>query len=134
MPLQKGRRSNRPPVLEPESLRMRKEVFRSIKDRISIIQDENLDKVIPQIDVLYVTRIQKERFPDPTEYYKMKGVYKIDLNTLKTGKNDLIILHPLPRIDEISSEVDHTPQAKYFQQVWNGIVVRMALLSLVLAT
>jgi len=121
-------------LISPESLRMRKEVFRSIKDRISIIQDENLEKVIPQIDVLYITRIQKERFPDPTEYYKMKGVYKIDLNTLKTGKNDLIILHPLPRIDEISSEVDYTPQAKYFQQVWNGIVVRMALLSLVLAT
>lgn len=121
-------------LISPESLRMRKEVFRSIKDRISIIQDENLEKVIPQIDVLYITRIQKERFPDPTEYYKMKGVYKIDLNTLKTMKNDLIILHPLPRIDEISSEVDYTPQAKYFQQVWNGIVVRMALLSLVLAT
>ena len=79
-----------------------------------------------------MTRIQKERFPDPAEYSKVKGVYKIDLNTIKAGKKNLIILHPLPRLNEIASEVDNTPQAKYFKQVWNGIVVRMALLSLVL--
>ena len=119
-------------LISPESLRMRKGVVSSIKNRISIIEDKNLEKIISQIDVLYVTRIQKERFPDPAEYTKVKGVYKIDLNTIQPGKKDLIILHPLPRIDEISSEVDDTPQAKYFQQVWNGIVVRMALLSLIL--
>ena len=91
-----------------------------------------MEKIIPQVDVLYVTRIQKERFPDPAEYAKVKGVYKINLETLSTAKKDLIILHPLPRVDEIAAEVDKTPQARYFQQVWNGVVVRMALLALVL--
>jgi aspartate carbamoyltransferase catalytic subunit len=119
-------------LISPESLRMRQEVIRAIRNKISIIEDTNLEKIIPQIDVLYVTRIQKERFPDPAEYAKVKGTYRIDLKTLKNAKKDLIILHPLPRIDEIANEVDSTPQARYFQQVWNGIVVRMALLSLVL--
>ena len=119
-------------LISPESLRMRHEVIRAIKDKISITQDTNLEKVIPQVDVLYVTRIQKERFPDPAEYAKVKGIYRIDLDTLKNAKKDLIILHPLPRVDEIAAEVDSKPQARYFQQVWNGIVVRMTLLALVL--
>jgi aspartate carbamoyltransferase catalytic subunit len=119
-------------LISPESLRMRREVIREIKDKISIVEDKNLEKIIPQIDVLYVTRIQKERFPDLAEYAKVKGIYRVDLNTLKNAKKDMIILHPLPRVDEIASEVDSKPQARYFQQVWNGIVVRMALLALVL--
>jgi aspartate carbamoyltransferase catalytic subunit len=121
-------------LISPETLRMRREVIRTIHNKISIIEDTNLEKIIPQIDVLYVTRIQKERFPDPAEYAKVKGAYKIDLKTLKNAKKDLIILHPLPRVDEIATEVDSTPQARYFQQVWNGIVVRMALLALVLGS
>jgi aspartate carbamoyltransferase catalytic subunit len=119
-------------LISPESLRMRHGVLRARKDKISIVEDTNLEKIIPRIDVLYVTRIQKERFPDPAEYAKVKGIYRIDLETLKNAKKDLIILHPLPRIDEIAAEVDSTPQARYFQQVWNGIVVRMTLLALVL--
>jgi aspartate carbamoyltransferase catalytic subunit len=119
-------------LISPESLRMRREVIRAIKNKISITEDTNLEKIIPQIDVLYVTRIQKERFPDPAEYAKVKGVYRIDLETLKNAKKDMIILHPLPRVGEIANEVDSQPQARYFQQVWNGIVVRMALLALVL--
>ena len=119
-------------LISPESLRMRHEVIRAIKNKISIVEDTNLEKIIPQIDVLYVTRIQKERFPDPAEYAKVKGIYKIDLKTLKSAKKDMIILHPLPRLDEIAAEVDSKPQARYFQQVWSGIVVRMALLALVL--
>jgi aspartate carbamoyltransferase catalytic subunit len=119
-------------LISPESLRMRQEVIRTIQNKIPITQDTNLEKIIPQIDVLYVTRIQKERFPDLAEYAKVKGAYKIELKTLKSAKKDMIILHPLPRVDEIAPEVDSTPQARYFQQVWNGIVVRMALLSLVL--
>ena len=121
-------------LISPETLKMRREVIRTIHNKISIIEDTNLEKIIPQIDVLYVTRIQKERFPDPAEYAKVKGAYKIDLKTLKSAKKDLIILHPLPRVDEIATEVDSTPQARYFQQVWNGIVVRMALLALVLGS
>jgi aspartate carbamoyltransferase catalytic subunit len=121
-------------LISPESLKMRREVIRAIKDKISIVEDINLDNIIPEIDVLYVTRIQKERFPDPAEFAKVKGIYKIDLKTLKNAKEDMIILHPLPRVDEIATEVDSKPQARYFQQVWNGIVVRMTLLALVLGS
>jgi aspartate carbamoyltransferase catalytic subunit len=121
-------------LISPESLRMRREVLRTIQNKIPVTEEANLEKIIPQIDVLYVTRIQKERFPDPAEYAKVKGVYKIDLKTLSSAKKDLIILHPLPRVDEIASEVDNTSQARYFQQVWNGVVVRMALLALVLGS
>jgi aspartate carbamoyltransferase catalytic subunit len=119
-------------LVSPESLRMSKDVLETIKNKIPVTENANLETIISQIDVLYVTRIQKERFPDAAEYSKVKGAYKIDLKTLKGSKKDMIILHPLPRVDEIAPEVDMTPQAKYFQQVWNGIVVRMALLSLVL--
>jgi aspartate carbamoyltransferase catalytic subunit len=119
-------------LISPDSLRMRHQVIRAIKDKISIVEGTNLENIIPQIDVLYVTRIQKERFPDAAEFAKVKGIYRIDLTTLKDAKKDMIILHPLPRVDEIAPEVDSKPQARYFQQVWNGIVVRMALLALVL--
>jgi aspartate carbamoyltransferase catalytic subunit len=119
-------------LISPDSLKMRHQVIRAIKDKISIVEETNLENIIPQIDVLYVTRIQKERFPDAAEFAKVKGIYRIDLTTLKDAKKDMIILHPLPRVDEIAPEVDSKPQARYFQQVWNGIVVRMALLALVL--
>jgi len=119
-------------LVSPESLKMRREVLQTIKEKISVTEKTTLEKTIPLIDVLYVTRIQKERFPDLAEYAKVKGSYRIDLKTLNEAKKDLIILHPFPRIDEIASEVDNTPYARYFQQVWNGIVVRMALLALIL--
>jgi aspartate carbamoyltransferase catalytic subunit len=119
-------------LISPDSLKMRHQVIRAIKDKISIVEETNLENIIPKIDVLYVTRIQKERFPDAAEFAKVKGIYRIDLTTLKDAKKDMIILHPLPRVDEIAPEVDSKPQARYFQQVWNGIVVRMALLALVL--
>lgn len=119
-------------LVSPESLKIRREVLQTIKERITVIEKVNLEKIIPTVDVLYATRIQKERFPDPAEYVKVKGSYKIDAKALSEAKEDLIVLHPLPRIDEISPEVDNTPYAKYFQQVWNGIVVRMALLALIL--
>ncbi|HKZ88521.1 MAG TPA: aspartate carbamoyltransferase [Candidatus Bathyarchaeia archaeon] len=121
-------------LVSPESLRMRSEILRAIQDKIPVAETSSLEKAVSQVDVLYVTRIQKERFPDPAEYAKVKGVYRIDLKTLVDAKNDLIILHPLPRVDEIAAEVDGTSQARYFQQVWNGIVVRMALLALVLGS
>jgi aspartate carbamoyltransferase catalytic subunit len=119
-------------LVSPESLRMRREVLETIRERISVTARTNLEKVVSQVDVLYVTRIQKERFPEPAEYAKVKGSYKVDLEILDKAKENLIILHPLPRMDEISPEVDHTPHARYFQQVWNGIVVRMTLLALIL--
>ncbi len=118
-------------LVSPETLRMRKDVLQTIKNKIPVYET-TLEKVMPQIDVLYVTRIQKERFPDAAEFAKVKGAYRIDLKILENAKTDLAILHPLPRVDEIAPEVDATPQARYFQQMWNGVVVRMALLSLVL--
>jgi aspartate carbamoyltransferase catalytic subunit len=119
-------------LVSPESLKMRREVLQAIKERIQVIERTNLEKIIPLVDVLYVTRIQKERFPDPAEYAKVKGSFKLDLQALTDAKKDLTILHPLPRIDEIAPEVDNTPYARYFQQVRNGIVMRMALLALIL--
>lgn len=119
-------------LVAPESLKMRREVLKTIKEQIPVTIRASLEKVISQVDVLYVTRIQKERFPEPAEYVKVKGSYKINLETLNKAKEDLIILHPLPRTDEISAEVDSTSHARYFQQVWNGTVVRMAILALIL--
>ncbi len=119
-------------LVSPETLKMRREVFQTIKERIPVTERTNLEKIIPLVDILYVTRIQKERFPDAAEYAKVKGSYRIDLPALSEAKKDLIIMHPLPRVDEIAPEVDNTPYARYFQQVRNGIVVRMALLALIL--
>ncbi|HDD69564.1 MAG TPA: aspartate carbamoyltransferase [Candidatus Bathyarchaeota archaeon] len=119
-------------LISPDTLKMRREVLQTIKEKIPVTEKRNLEKIIPIVDVLYVTRIQKERFPEPAEYAKVKGFYKIDIKTLTAAKKDLIILHPLPRVDEIAAEVDNTPYARYFQQVWNGIVVRMAILALIL--
>jgi aspartate carbamoyltransferase catalytic subunit len=119
-------------LVSPETLRMRREVLQTIKERIPVTEKTNLEKIVPLVDVLYVTRIQKERFPDPAEYAKVKGSYRVDLQSLSEAKKDLIIMHPLPRVDEIAAEVDATPYARYFQQVGNGIIVRMALLALIL--
>ena len=118
-------------LVSPELLRMRREVSDAIKQRINIVECSAVEDVLPETDVLYVTRIQEERFPDPAEYAKVSGTYKIDISTLEGAKEDLIIMHPLPRVDEIAHEVDDTPYARYFQQVWNGIVTRTALLALI---
>ncbi|MCS7113859.1 MAG: aspartate carbamoyltransferase [Nitrososphaerota archaeon] len=119
-------------LVSPESLKMRREVLEEIKGEIPVVEEPNLDRIIPLVDVLYVTRIQKERFPDPAEYIKVKGSYRISLETLEKARKDLIVLHPLPRTDEVAHEVDWTPHARYFQQVWNGMVTRMAILALIL--
>lgn len=119
-------------LISPESLRMRREVLDTIKERIKVAEKRTIEEVLPRLDVLYVTRIQKERFPDAAEYAKVKGSYKVDLKLLEDAKKDMIILHPLPKIDEIAADVDNTSHARYFQQVWNGIVTRMALLALIL--
>jgi aspartate carbamoyltransferase catalytic subunit len=119
-------------LVSPELLRMRREVLDVIKKKIAIVEKPGIEEVLPETDVLYMTRIQEERFPDPAEYAKVRGTYKIGLDALKDAKEDMIIMHPLPRVDEIDDEVDDTPHARYFQQVWNGIVMRIALLALIL--
>ena len=89
-------------------------------------------KAIKEADVLYATRIQKERFPDAEEYNRVIGSYKVDSALLQQAKKDLIVMHPLPRVVEIDPEVDKTEHALYFKQAFNGVPVRMALLSLIL--
>ena len=95
-------------------------------------ESTQLEDHIDDLDVLYVTRIQKERFPDEEEYLKVKGSYVVGLDIVKQMKEDSIILHPLPRIDEIATEVDKTKNAKYFQQAEYGKHTRAALLGLIL--
>jgi aspartate carbamoyltransferase catalytic subunit len=117
----------------PQSLQMPKETIKQVekmggKPKVR----SKVEEVIKDVDVLYVTRIQKERFPDMAEYQKVAGTYRVDMELLREAKSDLIILHPLPRVDEIAPEVDATPHARYFEQAFNGVPVRMALLNMVL--
>jgi len=92
----------------------------------------SLDEPLPETDVLYVTRVQKERFDDPEEYEKAKGTYIITPETLEDAKDEMIIMHPLPRVGEISMTLDDDPRAAYFRQMEYGMYVRMALLAMVL--
>jgi len=119
-------------LISPESLKIRKDSTYDIKKKLSYTESTNLDEYIDDLDVLYVTRIQKERFPDEEEYVKMKGSYVIGLDVIKKMKEDAIILHPLPRIDEISTDVDSSKQAKYFEQAEYGKYTRAALVGLIL--
>lgn len=119
-------------LISPEELKIRKEVFNTIKNKMKVQEFVKLEDVLPKLDVLYATRIQKERFPDISEYEKIKGIYNINLETLKNAKEDLILMHPLPRVDEISPEVDQTRHAVYFKQAKYGLIMRMAILGLVL--
>jgi len=119
--------------VSPKELKMPKEVIEECRSfGIEPTNTTNLEKAIKDADVLYTTRIQKERFPDPEEYQKVVGSYTVDKALLKNAKKDMIIMHPLPRVTEIHPEVDYTPQAIYFKQAFNGVPVRMALLSMAL--
>ncbi|MFW6122136.1 MAG: aspartate carbamoyltransferase [Petrotogales bacterium] len=119
--------------VSPGSLKMPKEVVNECKELGSEPSStSNLEKAVKDANVLYVTRIQKERFPDAEEYNRVVGMYKVDINLLDYAKKDLIIMHPLPRVVEIDTEVDKTSHALYFKQAFNGVPVRMALLSLIL--
>jgi len=119
--------------VSPSNLKMPDEVISECKELgVNPTSTSNLEKAIKDADVLYVTRIQKERFPDPAEYNRVIGSYKIDNALLKTAQKKIIIMHPLPRVTEIDPEVDNTLHAVYFKQAFNGVPVRMALLSLVI--
>ncbi|PIN86349.1 aspartate carbamoyltransferase [Candidatus Woesearchaeota archaeon CG10_big_fil_rev_8_21_14_0_10_44_13] len=117
----------------PESLKMPKTYLDMLaKKGIEFSEHEKIEEVIDNIDILYSTRIQKERFPDPTEYQKVKDIYILKRSMLGNVRENLKIMHPLPRVNEIHPDVDKTPYAYYFQQAANGIPVRQAVLSLVL--
>lgn len=120
-------------LISPELLKVRSEVRDYLESKgVDYTETTRLDEVIGELDVLYVTRVQKERFPDLAEYEKVKGSYRVDLKVLSKAKEDLMILHPLPRVDEIALEVDNTRYAYYFKQASYGVPVRMALLALVM--
>jgi aspartate carbamoyltransferase catalytic subunit len=119
-------------LISPESLRIRSDSTYVIKKELSYTESTTLDDYIDDLDVLYVTRIQKERFPDEEEYANVKDSYVIGLDMIKKMKDNAIILHPLPRVDEISTDVDKTKQAKYFEQAEYGKYTRAALLGLIL--
>lgn len=118
--------------VSPEKLRMREDVIRDVKGKLDYVETADLKDVLPVLDVLYVTRVQKERFTDPAEYEKVKDAYLIDMGFLKGAKSTLTVMHPLPRVTEISTDVDDTPYAWYFRQAKHGVYLRMALLALVL--
>jgi aspartate carbamoyltransferase catalytic subunit len=93
-----------------------------------VVETDDLLGQINNADVIYMTRIQKERFPDEDEYAKVAGAYKLQASDLDGAKADMIIMHPLPRVDEIHPSVDSTRHARYFEQAFNGVVARMALM------
>jgi len=119
--------------VSPSSLRMPEEIVSNLKQKgIEIVETEDFRKAASESDLVYMTRIQKERFENLSEYERVKGYYVIDEKFLKELKKKITILHPLPRVDEISPEVDAYPGAAYFRQVRNGVFVRMALLAMIL--
>ena len=120
-------------LVAPESLQMPQDIVDRLKRNGCVPRKTSvLEDVIGDADVLYVTRIQRERFPDPAEYQKVAGTYRIDNAMLRNAKDDMIVMHPLPRVNEIATEVDSTPHARYFQQAFNGVPVRMAILFAIL--
>ena len=119
-------------LISPESLKIRSDSIYEIRKKISFTESTDIEEYIDDLDVVYVTRIQKERFPDEEEYLKVKGSYVIGLDLLQKMKDDSIILHPLPRLDEIATDIDKTKNAKYFQQAEYGKYTRAALLGLIL--
>lgn len=119
-------------LISPEPLKMRLEVKDYLeKSGIEYIESTTLDQYLGDLDVLYVTRLQKERFADPSDYEKYRGSYIVTTEMLQMAKKGMIVMHHLPRIDEIPLEIDYTPNARYFEQAANGLPVRMALLSMI---
>lgn len=120
-------------LVSPPELKLPSYVKRHIKDKnLTYHQYTDLMEVIPVADIIYMTRIQRERFSDPMEYEKVKNVYNLENSMLAGSKDNVKVLHPLPRINEISEDVDNNPKAYYFQQALNGVFVRQALLATIL--
>jgi aspartate carbamoyltransferase len=117
----------------PETLRMPAEVVERLRARgFEIEETDSLEAAVSKADVLYMTRIQKERFSDPAEYERLKDAYILNRAMIERLRPDVVVLHPLPRVNEIATDVDSLPNAAYFRQAQNGVFVRMALLALVL--
>jgi aspartate carbamoyltransferase catalytic subunit len=119
--------------VSPPSLRVPENVRTELaRAGVEFKEVDTVDGVVESLDVLYVTRIQKERFPDEKEYEKVAGEYRVTPETLDEARDNLVLMHPLPRVDEIAPEVDEKRQARYFEQAHNGVPVRMAVLDAVI--
>lgn len=120
-------------LVSPTELKLPSYVKRHIKDNnLSYYQYTDLLAVIPHVDIIYMTRIQKERFSDSLEYERVKNAYNLSNNMLAGSRSNMAIMHPLPRVNEIAADVDSNPKAYYFQQALNGVFVRQALLAAIL--
>lgn len=120
-------------LVSPVELKLPSSVKRYIKEKnLEYYQYTELDGVIPKVDILYMTRIQQERFADPLDYERVKNIYILNNGMLEGSKKNLRILHPLPRVNEINEDVDDNPKAYYFTQALNGVFVRQALLAAIM--
>ena len=117
-------------LISPEELKLPSYIKNDVLDRQNIPYEEvvRLEDALPDLDILYMTRVQKERFFNEEDYIRMKDSYILDKRKMKLAKDDMLVLHPLPRVNEISVEVDDDPRAVYFKQVQYGVYVRMALI------
>lgn len=120
--------------VSPEEIRMPRDIIHYLEDETDVKFEETIDlkEVASMVDILYVTRIQKERFRNVQDYNRLKGAYILDKEILSLMKKESRIMHPLPRVDEIPVEIDFDPRAAYFRQAHNGLFVRMALLKMIL--
>ena len=115
--------------ISPNQLSMPTDIVSDLTESgAKITETDDLYSAISEVDVIYMTRIQKERFPDDDEYEKVAGIYKLTAADLTAAKGEMIVMHPLPRVDEISPDVDASRHARYFEQAFNGVVARMALM------
>jgi aspartate carbamoyltransferase len=116
----------------PEQLRMPTEITASLRETgVDVEETTDLEAALSQADVLYMTRIQKERFEDPAEYESLKGSYILTREMVERLRPRVTVMHPLPRVNEITTDVDGLPGAAYFRQMRNGVYIRMALIALV---
>ncbi|MDE5691672.1 MAG: aspartate carbamoyltransferase, partial [Alistipes sp.] len=117
-------------LISPEELRLPDYMLRELGagSGLEVREVRTLEEAMPELDILYMTRVQKERFANEADYERVKDSYVLDLEKLKTAREDMIVLHPLPRVNEIARAVDNDPRAAYFRQVENGKFVRMALI------
>ncbi len=120
-------------LVSPDTLKLPNEYKLLLNERnIQYYEHKDMSEVIKQSDIVYVTRVQRERFSDPIEYEKVKNAYVLDLTMLEGTKPNLKVLHPLPRVNEITVDVDNSDKAYYFQQALNGVYTRMAIIALIL--
>jgi aspartate carbamoyltransferase len=121
-------------LVNPPELALDREQVREIQSRgrLTVEETDDLAGALKQADVMYIVRIQKERYADPAEYERMKGSYVVDRAMLEAAGRLIAVMHPMPRVDELSADVDDYPGACYFRQSFNGVLIRMALLSLLL--